>query len=169
MKSLTFLLFACIFSLSGYAQRPWKEYLIPGTMMLFSGMVDGTTEALVFHYDRGFKRTFPNANNQFWNPKVSWKNKYKSQDPSQGPSFVGSTNVLVSLTDGYHLTRTTNLILDMGAITYCANNNHPEKTKHKYINWKTVVQDFLVLSAIQTIGFHITYSMAFRLPEEQMK
>ncbi len=169
MKTGIFLLLAFLFAHPSMAQRPWKEYLVPGTLMLFSGMVDGTTEALVFHYDNGFKRTFPNANNQFWNPKVSWKNKYKNMDPAQGPRFMGSTNVFVSMTDGYHLTRTTKLILDMGAITYCANNNHPEKTKHKFINWKTVVQDFLVLSAIQTIGFHITYSMAFRLPDEQQK
>lgn len=158
------LLFANIHPVK--AQRPWKEYLIPGTMMLFAGMAEGTSEAMVWHYDKGFKKACPNANDQFWNPAISWKNKYKNNDPQQGPKFPGSMDVFVGFTDGYHMMREAKLFLDMGAMTYCINTNHNNKAKYKFLNWKTIAQDFLVLSAIRTVGFHVTYSWMFRMPND---
>lgn len=42
-------------------------------------------------------------NPNFWNPSISWKNKYKNLDVSQGEKFLGSTTIFVFLTDGWHL------------------------------------------------------------------
>jgi len=161
------LLFTLAFALTIQlqAQRPWKEYLIPGSLIFVSGMVEGTTETLVFHYKYGFKKVFPDASDQFWDPSISWRNKYKNGQPSQGELFPGSKDFLVAFTDGYHLTRMTKLMLDMGAVTYCANKNHPDVTRGKKVNWKTVAQDFVVLSAIRTLGFHVTYSWIFKMPD----
>lgn len=39
----------------------------------------------------------------FWNPAVSWRNKYKNRVPERGPRFPGSTTVFVFLTDAWHL------------------------------------------------------------------
>jgi hypothetical protein len=171
MKTKLILLFALMYiGVSAVkAQRPWKEYLVPGTLMFLSGLTEGTNEALAFHYRQGFKRCFPGASDQFWDPSVSWKNKYKNNDPSQGPRFPGSTEVFVAFTDGYHMMRTSKLIMDMGALTYCANSNHKEKGKYRFINWKTVAQDFIVLSALRTIGFHVTYSWMFANPSGDIK
>ena len=155
--------------ISTFAQRPWKEYLIPGSLMMISGMVEGTNEALLFHYKYGFKNRFPNANNQYWDPSISWKNKYKNLDPSKGPAFPGSTDMLVAFTDGYHMMRLTKVMLDMGTISYCVNKNYREKTKHNIFNWKTVAQDFVVLSVFRTIGFHLTYSWMFQQSPEAFK
>ena len=39
----------------------------------------------------------------FWSKSKSWTYKYKNGDPKQGPKFWGSTTLLVSWTDGWHL------------------------------------------------------------------
>lgn len=52
------------------------------------------------------KCIFSNAtkyNQQFWNPLVSWVNKWKNNDEAQGEKFPGSSTVFVFLTDGRHL------------------------------------------------------------------
>lgn len=41
----------------------------------------------------------------WWNPNISWKNKYKNNDPTQGPKFFGSTTFLVWLTDAWHFSK----------------------------------------------------------------
>jgi hypothetical protein len=57
-------------------------------------------------YDESiFKKCCPSLEN-FMNPKVSWKNKYKNLDKAQGPKFFGSTTFLVWTTDFWHLCKT---------------------------------------------------------------
>lgn len=41
-------------------------------------------------------------NPRFWNPKISWANKYKQGTKTQ-EKFPGSTTVFVLFTDGWHL------------------------------------------------------------------
>lgn len=157
------LLLSLLTLASANAQRPWKEYLIPGSAMFISGFLEGTDEALHYHYATGFKPRFPNANDQYWNPMISWKNKYRNNDVTQGEKFFGSTDVFVAFTDAHHMLRLARVFTDLAAVTYCANTNKLACDSHKnrYINWKTVAQDFLVLSAIRTISFHIAYDGMF--------
>lgn len=142
------------------AQRPWKEYLIPGTAMFVAGFLDGTDQALIYHYD-GFKKAFPNASDKFWNPAISYKNKFKNFDEAQGEAFFGSTSIFVEFTDGHHLLRLTRVALDLTSVTYCMSKQHVKQNKVAFLNWKTVLQDFVVLSAIRTIGFQVAYNGAF--------
>lgn len=53
---------------------------------------------LLFHYE---KSVFSLLSEQFWNPKKSWKNKWKIPDEKE--KFPGSTTIFVFVTDGYHL------------------------------------------------------------------
>ena len=73
-------------------------------LCFFSGLFDGIAETLKFH-PFGFFHVFRKASKNFWDNNISWKNKYKNNDPAQGEKFFLSTGALVSLTDGYHLTR----------------------------------------------------------------
>lgn len=41
-------------------------------------------------------------NDKWWNPEISWKNKWKNGDVEQGPKFFGSTTFLVFITDAWH-------------------------------------------------------------------
>ncbi len=143
------------------AQKKWKDYLVSGSAMFVSGMLDGTIESISYHYENGFKQRLPNANDQFWNPAVSWKNKYYQNNPQMGPKFLGSTTIFACTTDAYHLLRTTKRSIDGANLVYYMNKEcKSNKTFQK--RWKSEVKDFLILTAIRCAGFHLTYSVLFR-------
>jgi hypothetical protein len=68
---------------------------------ILAGASEGVMDTLQFHYDSS---RFYNLNNKtFWNPQISWVNKYKNNDPKMGEKFLGSTTIFVGLTDAWHL------------------------------------------------------------------
>ena len=81
-------------------------------LTIFAGLSEAIMDTLQFHF---YKSPFSKYNHQFWNPQLSWRNKYKKGDPSLGPKFPGSTTIFVSLTDGWHLFKLfRNLFLFVG-------------------------------------------------------
>jgi hypothetical protein len=67
-------------------------------MTALAGGIEAVMDKLQFHYYETF---FLGKNDQFWNPKISWKNKYKADEVT--PRFLGSTTIFVFVTDGWHL------------------------------------------------------------------
>ena len=109
---------ACLTTYLGfYLKDPYqsKKPLIHYSCMAVAGTLDGFSEELKFHYPK-VKSKMPYLNDQFWNPDLSWRNKYKNGDSKQGAAYVGSTGILVSTTDGYHLTRFLNKGFAIGGI-----------------------------------------------------
>lgn len=47
---------------------------------------------------------------QFFNPQLSWRNKWKNGDPSQGERFPLSSTMLVFLTDWWHLAKSSMIL-----------------------------------------------------------
>jgi hypothetical protein len=92
---------------------------------------------LQFHYDKP---------NQFWNPDISWVNKYKNGDVSQGMTFRGK--YLVFTTDGWHLMKFGRNMFIMGAIV----TNFGEKRK-----WWVYVVEGVSYWAINRAGFNLVY------------
>lgn len=62
-----------------------------------SGATWAQSEILTNHYD-AFSRRFPTADRQYFDPSISWLNKYYNRDPS-----LGRTKLPVQLTDARHL------------------------------------------------------------------
>lgn len=143
------LIFPVLLSAQAYN---WKKAL-PGAALTFTaGMAWGTHETLNHHY-ASFKRVFPGANDQFWNPAQSWTNKYENGEPNDGPKFFGSTNFLVWTTDGKHLTSAIHKnTLFAGGIIIAIGDKKP---------LKYYLLDFLICSAAYSAGFHTTYSLFF--------
>jgi hypothetical protein len=164
MKKLTniFILLLVLITFESQAQKNWKKYLICGSTSFVSGMMDGTIESINYHYHNGFKTRYKNANDQFWNPELSWKNKYLNGDPKNGPKFYGSTTSLVFTTDAYHLLRTSKRSLDGATLVYMINKDCSKKIERKR-KFKNLVKDFAVLTAIRCAGFHLTYSVMFKV------
>ncbi len=168
------LIAACCLSLllsfpdSALAQRKWKDYLITGSSMLVTGMLDGTVESISFHYDNGFKPRFPHANDQYWNPAISWENKYKNGNQALGPAFTGSTSVFAWTTDAYHCLRTTARAMDVGTLAYYINHTTTEQIskRRKRMN---MLCDFAVLTVIRSIGFSLTYNVLFNTQGKALK
>jgi Sec-independent protein secretion pathway component TatC len=77
------------------------EIIIAIVLVFIAGMSNGYMDTLQFHY---MKSIFKDMKNQrFFNPRNSWKNKYKWGNPKKGPKFFGSTTFLVFTTDAWHL------------------------------------------------------------------
>lgn len=63
-------------------------------LFMIAGLCEGVMDYLQFHY---YQINF------FWNPKLSWKNKWKNGKKEEGEKFFLSSTILVFLTDGWHL------------------------------------------------------------------
>ena len=69
--------------------------------VMVSGLFESIMDKLQFHYD---KTPFKYFNNQiFWDPKISWRNKWKDGDSEKGEKFPGSSTIFVGITDSWHL------------------------------------------------------------------
>lgn len=134
-----------MFPLLGISQnKELKKVVISSTLIGISGAFDGTAEYLKFNY---------NAPSQFWNPSLSWKNKWKNGDPLQGEKFWQSSRALVWTTDGYHLMRMGRNMFMVGAIVI----NIGEKQK-----WYIYATEFLTYYLAYTTGFTISYELLKR-------
>jgi hypothetical protein len=70
-------------------------------LFILSGMFEAVMDKLQFHYDLSIFKKFKNQ--LFWDPKISWKNKYEDGDPMKGERFFLSKSLFVGITDAWHL------------------------------------------------------------------
>ncbi len=68
---------------------------------IIAAICEAVMDVLQFHYMRSLFKDF--KNNIFWDPEISWRNKYKDGDPKKGPKFLFSDTLFVGLTDAWHL------------------------------------------------------------------
>lgn len=127
-----------------------KEAPICATLFL-AGAADGLSQDLLFHYNE-FERTTGVENHQYWDPNISWRNKYKNGDPSAGAKFFGSTTFLVGLTDGYHASRS---FRDIMIITSLA-------TSDKGVTKKEVATKAAIYTICYGSGFTLVYDFLIK-------
>lgn len=78
---------------------PGKSTIISGSIALVSGASLGLHEKISHH-----PWEIPSSwNKEFWDPRLSWRNKYADGEPNKGPKFPGSTTYLSWATDAKHL------------------------------------------------------------------
>lgn len=127
--------------------------------LLLAGISNGVHDTLQHHYGSSIFRTWTDSRQQFWNPEISWRNKYKKDDTGNlvrplRPAFPGSTTALVFVTDGWHLTKT----LYHGALRICLILALSLAIRlHNKQHWNIAlwVLAWFVLAGIQAVGFHI--------------
>jgi hypothetical protein len=71
------------------------------TFLSLVGFFEAVMDKIQFHYNKSIFRNFKNQ--QFWNPKISWKNKWKNGDKNNGEKFPFSSTIFVFTTDAWHL------------------------------------------------------------------
>jgi hypothetical protein len=121
---------------------------LTGGLVFLAGASKGFNETLQFHW-KAFRHAFPDANPDWFNPAVSWRNKYKNGDPDAGPKFPLSTSLLVAFTDQYHL----NTLINRAAWTSVVVIKIGENKKP----WKHYLLDLLYYTACHQAGFALTY------------
>lgn len=151
------VVFFVIASLSMQAQEnktektKWRidrNKVITGGLVFVGGAAKGFNETLLFNY-RIFEKTFPSANKQWFDPKVSWRNKYEGGNPDNGPKYFGSTSLFVMATDQYHMNNFIQRAAIMSAIVI--------KIGDKKQPFKHYVYDLLYYTACYQIGFATMY------------
>ncbi len=125
-----------------------KNKILTGGLVLVAGSAKGFNETLQFNY-KIFEKTFPGADKQWFDPKVSWRNKYEGGNPDNGPKFFLSTSLLVMFTDQYHLNNFIYKAALMSALVI--------KLGEGKKPFKHYLLDFLFYSACYQAGFAATY------------
>jgi len=129
----------------------WKltrNHLYSGGLIFIAGVSKGFNETLEFHW-KGFRHMFQDVNRQWFDPEVSWRNKYKNGDPDAGPRFPLSTTVFVMFTDQYHLNNFINKLAWTSAIVIKLGEG---KKPLKYY-----LLDMVYYTACHQAGFALTY------------
>jgi len=85
-------------------------------LFVISGMCEAVMDTLQFHY--GSSYFFKLKNKLFWDPSISWRNKYKDGDPTLGSKFLFSKTLLVGLTDGWHFFKLLRTFFMFGGIFF---------------------------------------------------
>ena len=80
-----------------------------------AAIFNAVMDTLSFRYNTSIFSNYPQWK-QYLDPSVSWENKYKNGDPTQGPRFFGSETFLVFLTDGWHLAKTLMILCFSSAV-----------------------------------------------------
>jgi len=70
-------------------------------LFFIAGICEAIMDKLQFHYENSIFRNYKNQ--LFWDPKLSWRNKYKNNDPLLGEKFFLSKSLLVGFTDAWHM------------------------------------------------------------------
>lgn len=141
-----------------FSKKEKNNLIITGSLMILSGMSDGLNQTLSFNYNN-FKKVFPNANDNWWNPKISYLNKYKNSDPTQGERFIGSKTFFVFTTDGYHFTR---MVSNISTISSLSIRGYYQFSNIKKPIIIFILRDFLFYGLCRGIGFNIAYSLIFK-------
>lgn len=116
-----------------------KEHIAPAILVFVAGTAEGVMDGLQFHYD---------GNHPFWQPDISWRNKYKGGDPANGKTFAGK--YFVAATDGWHLMKLTRNAALFTAFTLKIG----EKKK-----WWVYVAEGACYWVVNRIGFNISYKL----------
>lgn len=70
---------------------------------VFIGMFEAVMDKLNFHFEKSIFKGL--ANQQFWDPTLSWRNKWKLGVKKNGEKFPLSSTVLVFTTDAWHFAK----------------------------------------------------------------
>jgi len=153
MRILTVLLLFFSFTLHAQdlGKKKWRidrNKILTGSLVLVGGAAKGFNETLQFNY-KIFEKTFPGVNKQWFDPKVSWRNKYEGGNPDNGAKFFLSTSAFVMFTDQYHL---NNFIQKTAIMSALVIKIGAPKQPFRYY-----VYDLLWYTLCYQVGFAATY------------
>jgi hypothetical protein len=132
---------SCAHAQTDTKQFKLKQYVAPASMIFLAGICEGVMDGLDHHYDKP---------NQFWNPDISYTNKYKNHDPKQGRAFPGSLTWLAWTTDGWHLMKAGRNMFTTGAIVFSIKGENKK--------WYWYIIQAGAYAIINRAGFNIAYS-----------
>lgn len=126
----------------------WQHAIVPASLSFAAGSCYGVHETVVHHPDR-----IPDGwNRQWWDNRLSWRNKYKDGDPAKGPAWFGAEYITFGQ-DAKH-TFATGYRYSTLAAGVCIGIGQRRPAWH-------YLADIGICIAASMVGFHSTYSLAF--------
>ena len=119
--------------------------LISIILLIFAFINKAICDVLNSRYNHSI---FKNLNPNYFNPTVSWKNKYKDGDYTKGAKFFGSTTFFVMFTDFWHL---SNFLMTISFILSLTLNVY-------YIPYFSTIVDSILIYVLYGIVFQLFYA-----------
>ncbi len=116
-------------------------------LLFLAAVSNSVMDVLQFRYSASVFAK-PPFQQQFCNPQLSWKNKWKNGNPAEGESFLGSSTIWVFTTDAWHLAQ------------FCMFTFFELIVVVTYYWWKTPK---LYVSVLQFIMLKIFFGLTFEL------
>jgi hypothetical protein len=118
-------------------------------LVIISGICNAVMDIISFKY---YTSVFSKLNARFWNPEISWKNKYINFNPNMGRrKLFWRINYPVQITDAWHLFKTLGIFLYIFAIVFYSPLS------------SCLLFDVLLLGCFRNLGFSFFYNKLFRL------
>jgi len=115
--------------------------------IILAGILNASMDVITYKWDKSIFKKKLNKYSQFFNPKISWTNKYKNGVAALGEKFPFSKTIFVFLTDWWHLAKTLMIICFTLAIVF-------------YSPILGII-DFLLFYIIFSMTFEIFFSWVF--------
>lgn len=127
-----------------------RTILLAIPVFFICGLMDGVKDTLSFHYNQSI--FYKAKNQQFWNPDISWRNKYKKGDAAQGPKFFLSTSVFSFTTDAWHLSKFIGVNVLLLYVLYLM-------MLYMRFRWYWLFLLWLMIKLTIGAGFHLIYTI----------
>lgn len=93
--------------------------MITTILITIAAILNASMDVVSIKWGKSFFNKRLSKYSQFFNPQLSWKNKWKNGDPKQGEKFPLSSTALVFLTDWWHLAKTSMILcFSLGIVLY---------------------------------------------------
>ncbi len=124
---------------------------------VISGILDAVMDITTQKYNASI---FSHWNPKYWNPAISWENKYIDGDVNKGRRQINlglfKINVPVQLTDGWHLLKMLREILNVTAIIMAINVSMPFSLMH-------TIYLFILFGVTRNLMFSLFYNKILKL------
>ena len=131
-------------------------FLIAVLLLIIAAICNSAMDTLQFRFSQS---VFSKLEKQsYWNPNISWRNKWKDGEKAKGEKFFGSSTFLVFTTDAWHLFK-SGWITCMMAIAVMMGHAYLQASKIKQFSGKRL----LIISITIFILFHMLHGAIFEL------
>lgn len=112
--------------------KPLNNFISGIASLLLAGFFSATKDGVSTHYVF-LKSKFPRINDYYFNPNLSWLNKWAAADKIGVERFYQSSRLLVALTDWWHMAGFIYVTLIALSIAFFINSDFYTKGVFKFI------------------------------------
>lgn len=123
---------------------------------VLAALCNAVMDTLAHHYPTSI---FTKWDPKFWDPKTSWKNKYKEGIKAYGPAFFLSTGILVAFTDGWHFFKSIMIVLLGVSLVALPHSIHFNFFDYLWLNQLT---ELSILGVLWNVPFSYFYNKVLK-------